>query len=284
MKSEHNEALVERVAGPLVKTVTTHHCVGCPALATKDWSFEGENDDIDSGTSAHCTKADKHIDSYWHEGRKTPEWCPAFPAPDEAVPASGGLDLLPCPFCGNDAELAVDHDNSWIRHNGCQADLGSFENVSDAVAAWNRRAAEAASADVVSRAEVLRVIRRLGDQDADLALYGAEDNARAREYGDAAATRACCAIALMPSALASSTPAESAGAAPMTNGWKPGPEWRFAFGDLVQKTKGSKWRGPVNGFYITKNTPHGYSVESAYEEGSTQVWPDAALAPWDGVS
>nr|WP_066733838.1 hypothetical protein [Bradyrhizobium sp. CCH5-A9] len=53
--------------------------------------------------------------------------------------------------------------------------------------------------DLVSRAEVLRIIRRLGDQDADLALYGAEDNARAREYGEAAATRACCAIALMPS-------------------------------------------------------------------------------------
>ncbi len=52
--------------------------------------------------------------------------------------------------------------------------------------------------DLVSRAEVLRVIRTLGEQDADLALYGAADNARAREYGEAAATRACCAIALMP--------------------------------------------------------------------------------------
>ena len=63
--------------------------------------------------------------------------------------------------------------------------------------------------DLVSRAEVIRVIRTLGDQDADLALYGAADNARAREYGEAAATRACCAIALMPRALAS--PAETQG-------------------------------------------------------------------------
>lgn len=53
--------------------------------------------------------------------------------------------------------------------------------------------------DLVSRAEVLRVLRRLGDQDADLALYGAEDNARAREYGEAAMTRARCAVAIMPS-------------------------------------------------------------------------------------
>lgn len=56
--------------------------------------------------------------------------------------------------------------------------------------------------DLVSRAEVLRVLRRLGEQDADLALYGAEDNARAREYGEAAMTRACCAVAIMPAATA----------------------------------------------------------------------------------
>lgn len=61
--------------------------------------------------------------------------------------------------------------------------------------------------DLLSRAEVLRVIRSLGEQDADLAMYGAADNARAREYGEAAATRACCAIALMPPASPSPAPA-----------------------------------------------------------------------------
>jgi len=60
--------------------------------------------------------------------------------------------------------------------------------------------ATAEAGDLVSRAEVIRVLRRLGGQDADLALYGAEDNARAREYGEAAMTRACCAIAIMPAA------------------------------------------------------------------------------------
>lgn len=58
--------------------------------------------------------------------------------------------------------------------------------------------ADLRSGDLVSRAEVLRVLKRLGGQDADLALYGAEDNARAREYGEAAMTRACCAVAIMP--------------------------------------------------------------------------------------
>jgi hypothetical protein len=61
--------------------------------------------------------------------------------------------------------------------------------------------------DLLSRAEVLRVIRSLGAQDADLAMYGAADNARAREYGEAAATRACCAVALMPAASPSPAPA-----------------------------------------------------------------------------
>lgn len=69
--------------------------------------------------------------------------------------------------------------------------------------------AAAREADLVSRAEVIDILRRLGDQDADLALYGAADNARAREYGEAAATRACCAIALMPAALASAAPGET---------------------------------------------------------------------------
>ena len=54
--------------------------------------------------------------------------------------------------------------------------------------------------DLVRRGDVLRVLRTLAGQDADLALYGAEDNARAREYGEAAMTRACCAVAIMPAA------------------------------------------------------------------------------------
>lgn len=50
--------------------------------------------------------------------------------------------LEPCPFCGGEAELVNDHDHSWIRHNGCPADLGGFECQGDAIAAWNRRSRE----------------------------------------------------------------------------------------------------------------------------------------------
>lgn len=60
--------------GPSVKT--TYHCNGCIFLETEDWTFYGENDDVDSGTDAKCTKENKHIASYWHSGDHTPKWCP----------------------------------------------------------------------------------------------------------------------------------------------------------------------------------------------------------------
>lgn len=60
-------------------------------------------------------------------------------------------------------------------------------------------------------------------------------------------------------------------------------ECNFAMGDMVQKKQGSKWRGQVIGFYSTPKTPYGYAVESAFEEGSVQVWPEAALERWNGI-
>lgn len=57
---------------------------------------------------------------------------------------------------------------------------------------------------------------------------------------------------------------------------------KFGIGSLVQKKQGSKWRGKVVGFYSTDATEIGYSVESLYEPGSVQVWPEAALIPWEG--
>ena len=57
-------------------TVKSYHCAGCTHLHTKYWKFYGENDDIDSGTDATCTKENKHISSYWYSGNHTPQWCP----------------------------------------------------------------------------------------------------------------------------------------------------------------------------------------------------------------
>ncbi len=61
-----------------------------------------------------------------------------------------------------------------------------------------------------------------------------------------------------------------------TSTYRPaGAKWKI--GDAVQKKQGSHWRGKVVGYYSTETTPIGYSVESLFEEGSVQVWPEAAL-------
>lgn len=59
---------------------------------------------------------------------------------------------------------------------------------------------------------------------------------------------------------------------------------RWPLGAFVQKKANSSWRGVVVGFYATETTPQGYSVASLHEPGSVQVWPEAALTDWDGVT
>ena len=54
----------------------------------------------------------------------------------------------------------------------------------------------------------------------------------------------------------------------------------YLFGQLVQKRKGSRWRGRVVGFYTTCLTNIGYAVESIYEPGSVQIYPEAHLEPF----
>lgn len=57
--------------------------------------------------------------------------------------------------------------------------------------------------------------------------------------------------------------------------------WLYKLGDCVQKKRGSSWRGTVCGFYSTTLTPYGIAVESAYEPGSVQIYPQEALDFWD---
>lgn len=54
---------------------------------------------------------------------------------------------------------------------------------------------------------------------------------------------------------------------------------KFHLGDRVQKRSGSSWRGKVVGFYSTNNNPVGLCVESEYEPGSVQNYPEAAFEP-----
>lgn len=58
--------------------------------------------------------------------------------------------------------------------------------------------------------------------------------------------------------------------------------WKFGRGSFVKKRSGSSWRGRVVGFYSASLTNRGYAVESSLEPGNVQVYPEAALEPWDG--
>lgn len=53
---------------------------------------------------------------------------------------------------------------------------------------------------------------------------------------------------------------------------------KFKYGDRVKK-KGNKgqWRGHVVGFYSASCTDIGYAVESEFEKGSVQIYPESAL-------
>jgi hypothetical protein len=57
---------------------------------------------------------------------------------------------------------------------------------------------------------------------------------------------------------------------------------QFKNGDLVQKSRGSKWRGKIVGVYSASLTDEGYAVESFYEPGNVQIYPAIALEHWAG--
>ena len=54
-------------------------CKGCAYLHTEEWSYECEDDERDSGTSATCLKTGGDLGSYWYSFHSTPKWCPFLP-------------------------------------------------------------------------------------------------------------------------------------------------------------------------------------------------------------
>lgn len=55
---------------------------------------------------------------------------------------------------------------------------------------------------------------------------------------------------------------------------------KWTLGARLRKKKGSAWHGKVVGFYSTELTPIGYAIESAFEPGSVQIYPENALEEW----
>jgi hypothetical protein len=58
----------------------------------------------------------------------------------------------------------------------------------------------------------------------------------------------------------------------------------FQLGDYAQKKGRASWRGKVVGWYRTELTALGYAVESSFEPGSVQIYPESALLPWEPTS
>jgi hypothetical protein len=54
----------------------------------------------------------------------------------------------------------------------------------------------------------------------------------------------------------------------------------FGLGSMVRKKSGSNWHGRVVGFYTTDLNENGYCVESSFEKGSVQLYPESALESW----
>lgn len=64
-------------------------------------------------------------------------------------------------------------------------------------------------------------------------------------------------------------------------GWPQTADWpALPVGTLVRKKSGAQWHGRIVGYYQTDLTPRGYCVESCYEAGSVQLYPDKALEDW----
>ena len=54
---------------------------------------------------------------------------------------SNTMKLLPCPFCGGEAELIINpfYQRKAVKCKKCYASIGMFDSAEQAIEAWNRR-------------------------------------------------------------------------------------------------------------------------------------------------
>jgi hypothetical protein len=54
----------------------------------------------------------------------------------------------------------------------------------------------------------------------------------------------------------------------------------FRMGESVAKKGRASWRGKIVGWYRTDLTDLGYAIESHFEPGSVQIYPQTAIERW----
>ncbi|MCP3412863.1 hypothetical protein NLM16_01965 [Bradyrhizobium brasilense] len=55
---------------------------------------------------------------------------------------------------------------------------------------------------------------------------------------------------------------------------------KFQMGDYAAKKGRASWRGRIVGWYRTDLTRLGYAIESYFEPGSVQIYPETAIDAW----
>jgi len=190
--------------------------------------------------------------------------------------------LLPCPFCNS---TNIDQEG-WKSSDGtsgpaCDDCCGSANSIVE----WNTRPREGSpppavegGADAQSKADA-QAIAASGEYTTDggtsFAIGAHEELAKVLHD---AAKQLIAGKSLEPwqgwiiPLSKAADLLEAASSPPAVEGG-----WRFKRGAYVRKVVGSKWNGRVVGFYTTELTQRGYAVESMYEIGSVQIYPEKAL-------
>jgi len=91
--------------------------------------------------------------------------------------------LLPCPFCGGDAQTDfIEGESYLIECYACRAETGIKDSEEDAIAAWNRRATEPSPSTAPVEDHVVReVVNRLRDTALEFHAHGSLRERLARQ-------------------------------------------------------------------------------------------------------
>lgn len=56
--------------------IVKYVCKGCKYLHLEDWKYYDENDYVERGVDATCSKVNQNITSYYVQSQHSPDYCP----------------------------------------------------------------------------------------------------------------------------------------------------------------------------------------------------------------